>query len=485
MTARALALAALLATVACRETTAPSAATAHWDGVSACDYRVSVTAAKSLGLDVAVSCHGRALRGLEAEDPRVAERIGVVTSNRGATTRRGNAFMLARPAPQASFRYQVDLGELARASDDLNLAVASSESVLAAASSFLLYPLPLDVGIAVNVWFDAPREAVTSALARHGDHYALEAHEISVGTYTAFGRQRVERVTLAAPRATELELVLLDGKLDLDAATLRDFVRTRAEAVAAFYGGFPGERATVMVLPKPGRTDVVFGKLLPESAPGVVLLVGSEARGAALNDDWVLVHELFHIGVPSFDREGKWFDEGLATYFEPIIRVRAGLYDEARAWHEFITQMPRGLPALTRDGLEQARGNAGVYWGGALFCLLADVEARRRSGGARGLEDGVRRVFAAGGRASEVWDLSRALITADGAFEHPLLVPLAKRFARAPAALDLEQLFAELGVRRSASGVTFDDSAKLASVRRALFTGGVNARTARADPAGP
>lgn len=44
----------------------------------------------------------------------------------------------------------------------------------------------------------------------------------------------------------------------------------------------------------------------------------------ALQRDWVLVHELFHLGVPSFWRERRWLDEGLATYCEAVLRTRAG-----------------------------------------------------------------------------------------------------------------------------------------------------------------
>ena len=47
------------------------------------------------------------------------------------------------------------------------------------------------------------------------------------------------------------------------------------------------------------------------------------------------MHELYHLGFPSFQGEGKWLDEGLATYYEPMIRARAGLRTETSLWDEF------------------------------------------------------------------------------------------------------------------------------------------------------
>ena len=102
----------------------------------------------------------------------------------------------------------------------------------------------------------------------------------------------------------------------------------RARIVAGFFGTFPAERATVFLIPVNGRDGVLFGNLLPQSAPAIALRVGTQVTPAALRDDWILIHELFHLGVPSFLREGKWFDEGLATYFEPILRARAGILSE-------------------------------------------------------------------------------------------------------------------------------------------------------------
>jgi hypothetical protein len=457
---------ALALGVAACAPSAVSAPAAETNAVSECDYRVRVESAEPLWLDVAASCRGRAVRGLESDDTRIANAVRSVWSDRGTTRRRENAFLLESDAREVTFRYRIDLDELAKRRGHASLALRSGDSLLAPSSSYLLYPWPLDVGIPVRVYFEAPASIeVASGLTREDDHYRLEAHEIPVSTYSAFGkltRQAVE----ADARNAEVDIAVLDGPLAVSPRFLARWVEQRARAVASFYGAFPARRASVFVVPIPAKNEVLFGNLLPESSPAAELLVGSLADESALSRDWMLVHELFHIGVPSFHAEGKWFDEGLATYFEPIIRARAGLLDPLDAWREFRLQMPRAERALTRDGLEHSEE---MYWGGAVFCLLADIEVRKKSNGRIGLEDGLRRVLAAGGAASDVWPLSKTLELADTAFPEPVLVPLWKRYGAKPAPLELEATFQALGVERAATGISLSERAPLAWVRRAIF----------------
>jgi predicted metalloprotease with PDZ domain len=209
--------------------------------------------------------------------------------------------------------------------------------------------------------------------------------------------------------------------------------------------------------------------VLPESEPGIGLVVGQHAPRSKLYSDWILVHELFHLGFPSFFEEGKWLDEGLATYYEPIIRVRAGLYTERELWDELAKSMPQGLPAYTRDGLESAQDFRGIYWGGALACLEADVEARKRNLD-RGLEVGLRALRDAGGTASEVWEMRDALDTIDKALGSPTLGRIAALHAERGSPFDLGGLLRDLGVTRTENGaIQLTDSAPLAAVRHAII----------------
>jgi hypothetical protein len=364
--------------------------------------------------------------------------------------------------------YAVDLARLAGGGHDFDRAARVGDSFVAPMSSVLLVPEPLttEIAVAVRVTVDAPL-ALAVGLARGPtpSTYKLMAHEIPVATYFAFGKLQQRTLDIDGAR---LEVTALDGKLDQSFDDLNAWIATSANAVHDFYKTFPVARASVTVIPTPRRDSVVFGKVLPESEPGVALLVGQHAARKALYSDWILVHELFHLGFPSFFDEGKWLDEGLATYYEPIIRVRAGLYTQTELWDELSSKMPRGLPAFAEHGLEKADDFRGVYWGGAIACLVADVAARKRDL-KRGLEVGLVALRDAGGNASQVWTLAETIGAIDHALGAPTLAPIAAAHAARGSAFDLQALFGALGVSRDAKGgVHLSDTAPLSAVRRAI-----------------
>jgi hypothetical protein len=364
--------------------------------------------------------------------------------------------------------YDVDLSRLAGGGHDFDRAARVGASFVGTMSSVLLVPEPLTTEIPVTVHVvAAPSVSVSVGLtrAKTPGTYQLMAHEIPVATYFAFGKLEQRTLDVGGAR---LELTRLDGALDVSLDELSGWVATSAQAVRDFYRAFPVPRVSLTVIPVPEREAVVFGKVLPESEPGVALLVGEHATHKALYSDWILVHELFHLGFPSLFGGGKWLDEGLATYYEPVIRVRAGLYTETELWSELSQYMPQGLPAFTEHGLDGADDREGIYWGGAIACLLADVEARRRDP-QRGLEVGLRALREAGGTASEVWSPGEAIAAVDKALGAPTLAPIAAQHGERGSPFDLQALFVELGVNHDASGsVQLSDRAPLSAVRRAI-----------------
>ncbi len=438
-----------------------------------CRYDVRVANGSLAKLEVELSCERRTLPRLRSTSPAVARVVEVLGSDGAPLSPHDGAWSPGNDVK--SVRYRVDLEALAAAGDDFDLALRIGDSLIAPGSSFLLEPVPLPVGATMTVAVTpAPGAGFASALDQHGAEWRLEAQEIHVATYSVFGR--FTKTTLELPGrsgagSSSLDVVVLDAPLALSRPELDGFIGESARAVADFWHGFPLERAMIAVMPVAKRNGIVFGKLLPASRPGIALMLGAETRAGSLHDDWVLVHELFHIGSPSFLGEGKWLDEGIATYFEPIIRARAGWLSERRLWEELAPHMPEGLPGLQEEGLEHASSYRSIYWGGASVALFADVAAREKSGGKLGLEDGFRAVLGRGGTACEVWDLADTIDTVDQTLGGPILGELAKRYAYAAAPVDFDALWRDLGVELRSGKVTLSDSAPKAWVRKAILRG--------------
>ena len=450
------------------------AASAKLSGVDSCRYDAELAESGRNLLTVELRCSGR-LQGFRAVETLAARHILDLSTLGGEPlSREGSTWLLEGRLPEV--RYQIDLDALANDARDFDVALRVGGSLVTPASSWLLQPEPVPIGAPLSLHVSVPpgTSFVTALKPAAASAWQLEAHELRVATYTVFGKFQHDKLELRGQNGARalLEVVKLDGRVELEHETLLEWMRDAATAVGDFWAGFPVPRALVVVIPVPDRSGVLFGKVLPESAPGVAIVLGEQpGRLRELYRDWILVHELFHLGFPSFANEGKWLDEGLATYYEPIIRARAGWRSEHEVWTEFVRDMPQGLEAVEKLGLESGKGFRQIYWSGAIVSLLADVAARRASGGRRGLEHGLRALLAAGGHASEVWDLEQAIAVIDRELGSPILKRLNAEHSARGKPVGLDRLFAELGVVRVAGGVRLDDSAPLASVRRAIVWG--------------
>ena len=163
-----------------------------------------------------------------------------------------------------------------------------------------------------------------------------------------------------------------------------------------------------------------------------------------------------------------WLSEGLAVYVESIARVQSGDLPTEKIWAEFVRDMPKGLPGDGDNGLDYTHSWGRTYWGGAIFCLLADVEFRRQTGNKRGLQDALRGVVAAGGSLQIGWPIERVLAVADKAGGAPALSQLYQSLRATPGEQDLDALWRDLGIIVSGGSVRFDDNAPLSSIRLAI-----------------
>jgi hypothetical protein len=195
--------------------------------------------------------------------------------------------------------------------------------------------------------------------------------------------------------------------------------------------------------------------------------VGKESTAADFADDWVTTHEMVHLAFPSQEDQHHWIEEGQAVYIEPVARARIGELTPEKIWGDMVRDMPQGQPAPGDRGLDYTHTWGRTYWGGAIFCLLADVQIRERTHNQKGLEDALRAVLAEGNIESE-WPLERAIAIGDKATGVPVLHDLYEQMKATPVTVDLDGLWKKLGVTEQNGHIVFDDTAPLAAIRRAI-----------------
>jgi hypothetical protein len=263
----------------------------------------------------------------------------------------------------------------------------------------------------------------------------------------------------------ELTVAMSAGAPVLGRDAIARWIEVQARAVAAYYGRFPVRHAALFVS-FTGDRGVGEGSTTGSGGASVRLSIGERTTSAALANDWILVHELVHVAFP--DVGSPWLEEGLATYVEPLIRVRAGLLDPDELFRDLLDGLPKGLPQPGDRGLDHTDTWGRRYWGGALFWLLADVAIRTSTGNARSLDDALRRIVAQGGNVGVTWTVDRALEEGDRDAGGTVLRDLRAKLGGAPVTTDLDALWNDLGVHLVDGAVVYDDTAKLAAIRKAI-----------------
>ncbi len=157
-----------------------------------------------------------------------------------------------------------------------------------------------------------------------------------------------------------------------------------------------------------------------------------------------------------------------STYVEPIARAQLGALTSEDVWGRFVEGMPNGVAVGTDGGLDDRTGWGRTYWGGALFCLLADVAIREQTEQRSGLSDALVAVLISGGNIQQTWSLERIFAEADQAVGVEVLSTLYAQMGVRHLPVDLNQLWLDLGVQSSEGRLVLDDSAPKAAIRQAI-----------------
>jgi predicted metalloprotease with PDZ domain len=368
---------------------------------------------------------------------------------------------------RCTIRYTVDLDAVASSCHRFDCARRVGDAVIGPASTWLLYPDPSGDAVVHVALQGQDAERFATGLRKDGKGgFVFRGRELGESSYTAFGTLRRQRLLVAG---AALDVAFLGAPLAMGDPSALRWLTDGASCVSRLFGRFPVD-AALFVIPVRGADEVVFGRVMSLAGASVALLFGAETRAEGAHQDWVVVHELFHLGTPSFVGEGHWLEEGLATYYEPVLRERAGWISDADLWRHFAKEMPRGLRKPGEPAsLEERDDIDSTYWGGALFALLADVQIRQATGGARSLDDVMREVLSREGDATHTARVADFLRVGDEATRGRVLADLYARFVVSGEPVDLEALWRSLGVPGEADAAKrLNDAAPLAALRRSI-----------------
>lgn len=255
-------------------------------------------------------------------------------------------------------------------------------------------PLPaLSVDDVVDVDFVLPPGVhVSTAWQRRdgsGRRYRIAASPGGFRAVVAFGRFVVEPVHVGG---AELAVAVLDGHPRPDAQALVRWVQATAAQVVTVTPRFPVPTLQVVVTPvlgnglfERGGAVVPMARVLRDGGNGLQIYVNQSADVTALLSDPTASHEFAHLLLPFVERQGAWLSEGMASYYQNVLRARAGIITTETAFRNLAAGFSRGRGnrryALTLADSIRANGDNVVmrtYWSGAAIALMVDVALRTR-----------------------------------------------------------------------------------------------------------
>ena len=284
--------------------------------------------------------------------------------------------------------------------------------------------------------------------------------------------------------SSRIDVTIDTNQAPLSQTDVMKWVQNAAESVTTYYGHFPVPHLTLRVISFDG-SGVRHGTTWGRDGGLIRISAGSNTSPADFADDWMLTHEMIHLAFPSMADEHHWIEEGLSVYVEPIARIRAGHWTALQMWQDLLRDMPKGQPRDDDAGMDHTHTWGRTYWGGALFCFVADVEIRKQTKNKKGLEDALRGILEAGGTINEDWSIEKAFQTGDHAVGLDVLERLYAEWKDKPMPVGLAAMWKQLGVESNGGTVTLKDDAPLSAIRQAIEMGTALGKTASGAATSP
>ncbi len=311
--------------------------------------------------------------------------------------------------------------------------------------------------------------------------YEVYWHALKLDGVLVIGRFANETVSAsgAAFRVARLDRAHKATPEDVEA-----WISAAARPVASLFGRYPLSPVQVVLMPVPSYgAPVSFGRARRAGGASTIFYLSQNADRSSLVGEWVAVHEMIHLGMPWTPQSEAWFQEGFTTYYQEVLRTRAGFQTIEAGWQRIHEGFGRGrlgndtsTIADASRRMHQTHGYWRVYWGGCAIALLCDMELRRVFKGTRSLDDVIRHLHRTHVTAGRAYMGLPLLEAADRWLGRPICAPIARRVLKGRGFPDLREAYRRLGLVASSNGIRLDPAAPEAATARAIMAPLADAR---------
>jgi hypothetical protein len=375
--------------------------------------------------------------------------------------------------------YRVDVSQPIRRHDrTADKVVRVGRDLLAAAGLWLWRPEQLRAGEEVELAFILPPEISVSApwqpVSESPPVFRLGSTPHDWPATVAFGYFRPHRIEVSG---TTLDMAVLEGAPAVDVDGMYAWVVEAAQSVSSLYGRFPVPRVQILVVPNArGAEPAPWAYVQRGGGPAVHFFVNQRRPMEEFHEDWTATHELAHLLLPFVRHEDAWLSEGLATYYQNVLRARAGRMSAEQGWTRMHAGFLRGKENARGMTLAQAteqmyRTNTymRVYWEGAAMMLLADVALRQASAGRLSLDSALAGLAQCCLQSARAWSAEELFVRFDELTGTTVFSELLKTHLTSSEFPDLAAVYRALGLQVSGAQLELLDGEEQRALRDAIM----------------
>jgi hypothetical protein len=331
----------------------------------------------------------------------------------------------------------------------------------------ILVNVDLPTGMSLSTpWQEQPGQA--------GKIYRPQPTPASWSSRTAVGRFPIQQLNVPG---TQLRLATI-GKVNPGQQRIfSEWVRETADCVASIYGRFPQPRPQILVVAIGRQNEAVpWAHVIRGGGVAAEFFVDETRTSEELRADWTATHELSHMLLPLVSSRDRWLSEGLASYYQNVLRGRDGRLDEAVAWQKLHAGFERGKRATSNESLISAtRSGRGatmrVYWSGAAIFLKADTRLRFLSGGTQSLDTALSSLQLCCLDTRRSWRARELFTELDRLTGYTVFSDLYAEHVPDNEFPDMEETYAQLGLVPRSGSMELDPDAPLGQIRLDIMQG--------------
>lgn len=392
----------------------------------------------------------------------------------------GHAIILPRPSDDDCIEWTTDLDVIAGARR-VDVGYRSGASLVMTSGAWFWRPVVLTRTRDIEFTFHLPPGMHVSApwkpLAdtqaaqrfRYGDSPLYWSSMIAIGRLNRHDFEIGE---------TRFRLGIADGKPAVDSQRVLDWLQPAAVAVTQLWGTFPVRDVQLLVVPVADGYDAApWAQTNRGGGAGAHFYMNAGAAPEVFLDDWIATHELAHFALPFVHRDDAWLAEGFASYYQNVLRARAGMITPQEAWQDLLDGFARGNRDTENDTLRDdtlymhSRGRVlRVYWSGAAIALLADVQLRTRTHGEWSLDRVLAEFHRCCRQPERAWSARELFAKFDALAGTDIFDALYRQNVYSRHFPRLAETLANLGIEDIDGRASLHDEARLEDVRRDIMS---------------